>query len=62
VIHSKVLCLILIALIITGCNQSVEMNEEYIYQGQGNDYYPNKVYEHEHRHHEHHHDASEPWT
>jgi hypothetical protein len=38
------------------------MNEEYIYQGQGNDYYPNKVYEHEHRHHEHHHDASEPWT
>ena len=52
--YSKVLCVLLTALTITGCNQSVEMNEGYIYQGQGNDYYPNKVYENEQHHHEHH--------
>jgi hypothetical protein len=52
--HWKVLFFIVTVFTIAGCNQSVEVNEEYIYGGYDDDYYRNEVYDKQHHHHEHH--------
>ncbi|MEI8328685.1 MAG: hypothetical protein WCG14_01605 [Chlamydiia bacterium] len=45
--------LILSVLILNGCNNSVEVREEYIYDGYDNDYYYEPSYEHHDQHHGH---------